>query len=89
MPKTRLRALEQSLEEGKEAECNELNEQHSCSLADRFMSTMLLQLEMQADWRILKNIPAFCSCAYQPFLARLHKAMTMPFMPANFSSFRP
>lgn len=44
LPKTRLRALEQSLEEGKEA-----------------------------DWRILKNIPAFCSCAYQPFLARLHK----------------
>lgn len=44
LPKARLRALEQSLQEGKEA-----------------------------DWRILKNIPAFGSCAFQPFLARLHK----------------
>ncbi|CAJ1371824.1 unnamed protein product [Effrenium voratum] len=44
LPKARLRALEQSLQEGKEA-----------------------------DWRILKNIPAFGSCAYQPFLTRLHK----------------
>ena len=32
----------------------------------------------EADWRILKNIPAFGSCAFQPFLARLHKDDSLP-----------
>eukprot|EP00930_Biecheleria_cincta_P068934 TRINITY_DN56754_c0_g1_i1.p1 TRINITY_DN56754_c0_g1~~TRINITY_DN56754_c0_g1_i1.p1 ORF type:complete len:1214 (+),score=226.14 TRINITY_DN56754_c0_g1_i1:42-3683(+) len=44
LPKGRLRAVEESLSMGK-----------------------------QADWRILKNIPAFGSCAQKPFLSRLHK----------------
>mmetsp|Transcript_19636 Transcript_19636/g.34765 ORF Transcript_19636/g.34765 Transcript_19636/m.34765 type:complete len:1205 (-) Transcript_19636:138-3752(-) len=44
LPKVRLKAVEDSLQEGK-----------------------------GADWHILKNIPAFGSCAYQPFLSRLYK----------------
>ena len=75
LPKTRLRALEQSLEEGKEAD----------QLGLLVLVLRLFRLSgvsspqaagngPEADWRILKNIPAFCSCAYQPFLARLHKA---------------
>ncbi|CAK9060796.1 Uncharacterized protein SCF082_LOCUS31955, partial [Durusdinium trenchii] len=55
LPKARLRALEQSLQEGKEETLR--NEAQTVG----------------ADWRILRNIPAFGSCAFQPFLARLHK----------------
>ena len=38
-----------------------------------------LSRSFKADWRILKNIPAFGSCAFQPFLARLHKATATVF----------
>merc|ERR1740121_2615250 len=45
----------------------------------------LLRDAKQADWKLLKHIPAFDSCATKPFLARLFKdADIRLFCPGDF-----